>query len=407
MNFRLISDDYKWSLLGSSAMALVQLFQMILAARILSPTELGLWAVLLMMYRFLAPFVEVFNRTVIKEKNLGSSQINTLFGINFATGVIVAIFLFISADLVSAFFRIDGFQQYVGLFSLIFPAIGLGTLRGSLFQKELHFRRLAIIQVVASLFEFLLFLALLFAGYGLWSLILAFLLRFYLQHLSYLLLSAHAIRFEANFKSTKAFFHFGKFDLGAQLLNYFYSNIDNILVGRLLGHSALGLYSLAWDITVKPVSFFNPVILKVAFPLMSKADNIKRIYVETLKKVALVQLPLYALMGLMMYPLISLIYGQQWTASAGAAVVLCGVALLRAMAEPGASVLAVKGRIDFEFYFQFLNIFVTVCCILLFYDLKPSIGSIAVAMFIAHLFLMAYWFWWIWRNLIKSESNIR
>lgn len=402
--FRQISADYRWSFLGTSVLALTQLLQMIIAARLLLPTELGMWAVLMMLYRLLTPFVEAVNRAVIRGKSLGQTQIDTLFSLNVITGLSAAVLLFILADAVSQFFYLDGSDFYFGVFSLVFIVIGLGTLRGSLLQKDLQFRKLATIQVFASLCEFALFLVLLLQGWRLWSLLLAFMLRFSIQHLSYLIFSGYSVRFGCNINSIRPIIGFGKYDLGAQLLNYFYTNIDNILVGRLLGQTALGYYALAWDITVKPVSFFNPVILRVAFPLMAKASNVKKLYIEALKKVALVQLPVYSLLALLMYPLIALVYGQQWTPSAGPAVVLCGVALLRALAEPGASVLAVKGRVDFEFYFQFLNILVTVLSIFLFYYLKPEISSISFAMLLAHVLLMSYWFRWIWKHLIQSES---
>lgn len=400
----MITSDYKWSFLGSTALATTQLLSMILAARMLQPAELGLWAILLMMYRLLTPFVEGgWNRAVIREKLLNDTQINTLFSLNVILGLLASTILCFSADIIAGFFYVGDLNKYILAFSSIFIAIGLGSLRGSLLQKEMHFEKMAKIQILASLSEFTLFLFLIFKGYRVWALLFPFVLRFYIQHLSYLLLCGLRIQFEFDFKSVRSIFDFSFYDLGSQLLNYFYTNIDNILVGRLLGQTALGFYALAWDITVKPVSFFNPVILRVAFPKMSKATQVKAIYNETLKKVAAVQIPLYILLGSFMFPIISTVYGQQWIPAANVAIILCGVAVLRALAEPGASVLAVKGRIDFEFYFQFLNIIVTCLSIFLFFYLDPEIKSIGWAMLAAHLVLMGFWFWWISNKLIQTE----
>jgi O-antigen/teichoic acid export membrane protein len=327
-----------------------------------------------------------------------------LSSLNILTGLFVALAAYFSTKSISYFFQVSTLSQFVGAFSIVFLVAGLGTLRGSLLQKELQFRKIAIIQLFASFSELVLLLILLFQGYHLWSLVIAFLLRFSIQHIAFLICSKYPIRIGTNLKTIGTLIRFGKYDLGAQLLNYFYTNIDNILVGRLLGQTALGYYTLAWEITVKPVSFLNPVILRVAFPMMSKLERVRDFYRDTLKKIALIQTPIYSILAMIMYPLISMVYGQQWTDASGTAVILCGVAVMRSLAEPGASVLAVKGRIDFEFYFQFLNIVVTVVCIILSYRANPSIAGIAMAMLLAHAFLMGYWFWWIWKNLIQRET---
>lgn len=383
------------------------MLQMIFAARMLQPAELGLWAVLLMTYRLFTPFVEGgWNRAIIREKILTKEQIDTLFTCNVAIGMLAAILLCLGAETIAVFFSVGVFSKYAFVFSFVFVAIGLGSLRGNILQKELQFQRIALIQITSVTVEFVIFLYMLFHGFMIWSLLIPFLIRFYIQHLSYLFWSDEKIDFALKLRSVLSIFRFARFDLGSQLLNYFYTNIDNIIVGRLFGQTALGFYSLAWDITVKPISFFNPIILRVAFPLMSKAAKVKAIYYQILWRVGAVQIPLYIVLGSCMYWIIVLIYGSQWLPAQGLATILCGVAVLRAIAEPGASVLAVKGRFDFEFYFQILNIIITGFSISIFYKLGPQIENIAWAMLFAHVLLMSFWFWWIEKNVVRTEIDV-
>jgi O-antigen/teichoic acid export membrane protein len=386
------NKNLSYSFLQSVAIALGILLQNLIAAWYLSPSELGAWAILMMLYRLVTPIVEGgWSRAIISQKDLNDNQLQTLFTYNLGLSLLLLLSLCLSANAIAKFFQVNELANYICALSLIFLPVGIGALPSTLLKKNLQITRLAQAQIVSAVVEFCLFLLLLHFGFRLWALLLPFIVKMFLLNFIYLLLQKMKFSIKNDFESVRTICTTASYDLGAQLLNYFYTNIDNILVGRFLGQAALGFYSLAWDLTVKPVSFINPIIMRVAFPMMAKAEDLKAAYQRTLIQIARIQVPIYLFLAIIIPYLIPLVYGETWKMASQTAQILCFVALLRAIAEPGASVLVIKGKVKIEFYFQIFNTLLTFLSIFIFLYFDKSIENVAAAMLVAHIIIVSLW----------------
>jgi O-antigen/teichoic acid export membrane protein len=67
----------------------------------------------------------------------------------------------------------------------------------------------------------------------------------------------------------KPFFKIGIFQTGTQIIDYFCSKFDILIVGKFLGTEALGIYSLAKEMVLKLVLVINSIVNKVALPVLS------------------------------------------------------------------------------------------------------------------------------------------
>jgi O-antigen/teichoic acid export membrane protein len=387
-----------YSFFQSATIAVGILLQNLIAAWYLSPSDFGIWATLMLLYRLCTPIVEGgWSRAMISQKDLAKNQLQTLFTYNIGLSIVVSLLLCLSANLLSKFFNINELAIYVYTLSLIFLPIGVGAISRTLLQKSLNFKRLAQSQIIASIIEFFLFLILLHFGFKVWALVLPFVLKMFLLNLIYWFSEKIEIAFKNDFSSVKSILIFGNYDLGAQMLNYFYSNLDNLFIAHFLGQAALGLYSLAWDLTVKPVSFINPIISRVYFPLMTKVENLTPLYRKGMTILMAIQMPIYAILVVTIYPILHFFYGEQWSVATVAAQWLCGVALLRALSELGASVLVVRGRVAVEFYFQVFNTIITLLSLCAIFYLEKTIENVAIAMFFAHVLIILCWHFVVWK----------
>lgn len=100
------------------------------------------------------------------------------------------------------------------------------------------------------------------------------------------------------------------------VVNYFHRNLDNILVGRIWGSEALGLYSRAYALLMFPVHAIRGPITAVAFPAMSKlqADNeaFKAYYRRTVSIVSLFSMPLCAFILIWSDSIVNILLGEKW-----------------------------------------------------------------------------------------------
>jgi O-antigen/teichoic acid export membrane protein len=111
-------------------------------------------------------------------------------------------------------------------------------------------------------------------------------------------------------------FNRGKWVTISSIMSYFFSNGDNITVGKILNTSALGYYQMAYNVSMLPVTEISNIFYTVAFPVFTRfADDSKRLRNAFLKVSGLVSV-LVIPIGLILFyfttPLVSLVLGNKW-----------------------------------------------------------------------------------------------
>ena len=88
--------------------------------------------------------------------------------------------------------------------------------------------------------------------------------------------------------------------MGEKIINVIGYQLDSILIGKLLGSEALGLYSLIKNLSLRASQIIIPVITKVTFPLMAITENnatvLKQYYLKTIQYITIILLPVNVLM---------------------------------------------------------------------------------------------------------------
>jgi PST family polysaccharide transporter len=101
--------------------------------------------------------------------------------------------------------------------------------------------------------------------------------------------------------------------------NYCTRNLDNVLVGAVLGPQALGFYKKAYDLCVLPVGQLSVPLNAVAVPTLSRLASdpprYRRYVLRALAPVALVGMGLGACLTLVGRDLIVLLLGARWEES--------------------------------------------------------------------------------------------
>jgi PST family polysaccharide transporter len=94
----------------------------------------------------------------------------------------------------------------------------------------------------------------------------------------------------------KGLLGFGANYTGFIFVNYFALNMDNLLVGRLLGSAPLGFYNLAYNLLVFPSSNISSVVGRVMFPALSIIQHYKQLvrdaYTTANRYIAAISFPL-------------------------------------------------------------------------------------------------------------------
>src|SRR5690606_31875435 len=110
--------------------------------------------------------------------------------------------------------------------------------------------------------------------------------------------------------------HHGKWITGATIFNYGFERGDNIVVGRILGSQALGIYDMAYRFSMLPITEIAEIVNKVAFPVYVKISDdylrLKRAFLRTIGMISLFVLIVGLTLFFFTEPIVRIILGERW-----------------------------------------------------------------------------------------------
>jgi PST family polysaccharide transporter len=121
-------------------------------------------------------------------------------------------------------------------------------------------------------------------------------------------------------------FGFGIHVVGGDILNFFSRNIDNLLIGVVLGPVALGFYAVAYRVLDTSQSLLINAARKLVFPvfvrLQHDRERMRRAYSRMNRASSALTLPGYIGLALVAQEAIVVLFGNRWIDSGPVAAVL-------------------------------------------------------------------------------------
>jgi O-antigen/teichoic acid export membrane protein len=169
-------------------------------------------------------------------------------------------------------------------------------------------------------------------------------------------LKYHKPKLYFNISEVKEFIIFGMYQMGSGIVNYFNSQFDVIIIGKIFGSETLGLYSMAKQLVMRPAQIINPVVTRVTFPTMSKVQNdtqrLKDIYLKTINYLSSINFPIYIAMIILAPEIITIFLGEKWLQVTTIFQILSLYALFRSTGNPIGSLVLAKGKPKYEMYWN-------------------------------------------------------
>lgn len=313
----------KWTGLASALNALMGVAQIAIVARFLEPSDFGTVAMIMVILAIANAFVTVgFSDVLVVKHEATEEQLATMYWLNVIVGIAIYGLLFLGAPLVSMITDRDGIELMVRVMGLTL-LLGACTVQfNALMRRELYLKALAVISLVASSTALLTSVILATTGFGIWSLIMAGLTS---QMVTNVGLLFYAQRFGwfpkcvFNISVVVEMIRFGTYRIGAALLNAVITRSDQLAIGAFLGSTALGFYTVAYNLAMQPFNRINPILTQVSFPVFSKIkddnDKLLRVYRKGLRLLMVINAPLLIGMIAVAPLLIPALLGQGWEKS--------------------------------------------------------------------------------------------
>jgi len=364
----------------------------IVLARVLFPEDFGLISLAAIFIGLVLTVHELgFGAAIIQRKEISDEHLSTAFWGSLTAGIVFCFLTIILSPMVADFFQDERVQPILIILSFVFIVGSFIVIPASILSKKLNFKEIALMEVGAETFTGIIAIILAFSGFGVWSLVL----RMLLGNLIYgvLLWRVCPWRPSLVFKSDrfKELFGFSANVIGSRLINYGQINIDNLIVGKLLGVTALGYYSFAYRMITFPLKKVSMVIIKVTFPTFSliQEDNnkLRKGYLNVIRYISVITFP--ALSGLFVVApeFIAVFLGEKWLPLILPLQILCIAGAIRSVVDTSNVILLSKGRPDIQLKWDIITFILLTLVVLIGVDY--GIVGVAVGVVIVTIFMYA------------------
>jgi O-antigen/teichoic acid export membrane protein len=306
-----------WSATARVAQLLMSILISAILARLLTPSDFGLIAMVLVFSNLVAVFSGFgLTAAIVQKPEISDETLSSSFWVNVGLGALLTVALAASAPLIAAFYSQPRLAPLVVLISTTFFITSFSDVSFALLTKRMNFKAIGIISVCASGASGVIGIFLAFSGYGVWSLAWYTVLGSVFTAVLTLIYARWVPHFLLGLKHVKELLGFGANLTGFDFVSYFALNMDNLLIGRFLGSAALGFYNLAYNLLVLPVTSISNVVGNVMFPALSIIQHDKRLvrdaYIRANRYVATVSFPLMIWLLVAAPQLVQVVYGPKW-----------------------------------------------------------------------------------------------
>ena len=385
-----------WSLIERWGTELFGLGIFMVLSRQLEPEAFGLVALATVVIDFAQRFVDQgFSEAVVQRGELDQEHLDTAFWTGIATGALLTALCLACADLLAAAFHEPKLAPVLRWLSLGFVIRGLSSTQQALLIRSLRFKQLALRTLVAQLAAGTVSISLVFAGWGVWSLVGQSLAAGLFGVITLWSVASWRPGLGFRWRHFRQLSLFGVNIVGFKLLNLLTQRVDSLLIGSFLGAEALGYYSVAGRIFGAITKALTGMMNAVAFPVFSRLqdqpDRMRRAFYEATQLTSLVTLPAFLGLVAIAPDAIPWAFGAQWGPSVPVMRVLAGLGILQSLTQFNGSVLKAVGKPSWRLGIAVLQTACTVLAILgavRFGITAVAIASVSVAL---ALYPVGYW----------------
>lgn len=342
-----------WFGLAELSARVSRLFATVLLARYLDATQFGVAAAALTVFELIRvlPNTGVGQAVVRTPSDQLDGTCVTARHIAWAICIFTAVLqVALGAVLVTMVNLDTGVMLAVLAGVYLFMAPGL--VNSYLVLRAGGFRTIAAIATAQIIVNSILTVGLALLGFGAWALVLPKLMVAPIWMIGMRL--AHPLPFDGDTRGVSAgpLLRFSLPVLGTEMLTAIRFNMDNVLVGAILGLDALGLYYFVFNAGVGFSLSLTNALKSVLFPHLAKAvregpDVLER-FDRALGSVVLPSSLLIGLQAIASPFYVPLVFGAKWSYAAPLVAIMCASAVARPAADAAAQLLRAVGRPGWE-----------------------------------------------------------
>jgi len=338
-----------WSLFGRFGQQVTSLAVLFVLARLLAPESFGLFALAGVFTRLMMLLISSgLTSAIVQREELEDLHLDTAFWINFVLAIVLMALLISGSGFIAEFFGEPLLSPVVKWLSLTVLLGGLTQVQTQILTRHMSFDSLSKRLLIAAPISGVIGVAAALAGLGVWSLVIRD-LSFQLVMLIVLWrVSSWRPGLGVSLSHARELFSFGASQMGSNVVTFLRTQGVVLIVGSLLGSTALGFYHLASRLYTILISTVSNSVGRVAWSLFSRLQSrfpeLKQAFFSVIRFSTILSWPLFLGLLVISSVLMPVAFGESWRPSVPVLQALSILALLQSITIPMSSLFVALGK---------------------------------------------------------------
>jgi len=338
-----------WSVIENFARQFLALIVFLITARFVSIEAFGVMAVSLLVVEFFKQtIIDSVGTAMTSTQNPDEADYNASFIIIFIASIILAIIVFLGADIVAAILGNEHIADALKLVSILLASMGLTRTHEAWLSRHMMFKILAIRSLFAIILGGAIGTFLAIKGYGLIALIVQQLVITFVSTIMLWVCTPWRPQLKTTVAKIVRLLKFSKHVMVTGATTIVNTQSDVFFSSFYLGEAATGIYNAAKRILMAMTLVFATSLNKVALPTFSNIHdgnkNLARAYLKSVTLTSILITPIFAGIAYMSHDLITILLGDKWLASAPILTILSISGYLAAIDQYNHLIMLVKNK---------------------------------------------------------------
>ncbi len=388
-----------WTTISTITNGLVQILRLSILSRFLSKEDFGIVAILTLILGLTQVFSDMgFSAAIMSQKKIEKSNFLSLYWLQFLVFTFMMLSISLCSPFIANYYNSPILTKLVPIMMSELFFVSLGKLYDTVLQKNMEFRTIAIRNIVTASLSLFIAIILAILGYGVYSLVVSTVSQTAMVNIWNLKAGQNHYKLsiqKIDFKQAKELMKVGYYQMGTQIVDYFASKLDIIVISSTLGVGALGVYNLSKELILKFVIIINAISNRVMLPVFTNyqddIEELKRIFVLCLKKMALFNAPIVGFVILFCNYIVKIFYGNAFLEAIPIVQILAIWSLFVVIGQPNSLLAIATKKTNISFWYTVVRLVIMYIMLTLFGRFSLFASAITVTLIYVIMFFVN-WF---------------
>ena len=289
----------------------------IILARLLSPSDYGAIAILLVFITIADVFANAgFGSALIQKKDADDLDFSSVFYFSFIFSVFVYFVVFLAAPFIANFYSMSILEQTLQVLALRIPVAAINSVQQAYVSRNMQFKKFFYSTLSGTAASAVVGIFMAYNGYGIWSLVGQYLSNAVINTIVLFSVISWRPQLIFSLQRLKSLFSYGWKLLLSGLLDTGYQSLNSLLIGKFYTPADLAFFDTGKKFPMVIVTNINSSISSVLFPaLASEQDEPERVKAHTRKAIQIssyIMWPIMLGMAACADSIVSLVLTDKW-----------------------------------------------------------------------------------------------